>query len=634
MTTPPREFRTEEIRAGLEIHGYLLRERLGTGGFGEVWLAENLDRETFALKLGRRVCPTALEALRRELDVFRRLRRDMADARPPIVGLKHNLLNADPPALVMEYVSGGDLRAFARRRGSGYPASPAEADAIMRDILDALAFVHDRGVSHRDLSPENVLYHEGERRWKVADFGLGAIAETELSFLRTGRSKQLSGSVAGKLDYMAPERRAGGEAGPAADLYAAGVIWAWLMAGSAHLLGLPANWSFQIPAARVPILTRCLEADPKKRWPSARALREALDEACPPDAEEPQMPSGAVSTGRRVVAPETPSAALRVAGRREVARWRVLDKGKATRAAFTRDGRALIGAKSGRVLLWRIDQADAVEELPGHRGPIRAASFSEDGRLALTASGGSVLWGGRSIRLWDADTHREAGRLESADRRPASCLGFASDGRRAFSGRADGALEYWDLATGGVIHAEDLFEKLGSRDFYRIREPLAMACSAREKSVLVAGNAFHLESGRGFAKGIVAVHCLEDWRHLRHYFIQHPFAAAALSTDGRRVFGGHADNAVSFVELGFDEAISARVKLHTGPVVCAALSLDGRRALSGSRDKTVRLWDFEERREIACCAGHNSTPVAAAFLEDGRAISCAEDGEVILWSLP
>lgn len=285
MTTAERSIERSELAAGpVEpsrflpsqfVHGYELLEKLGEGGFGEAWLATDGEGRRVVLKFPAALGGAgALAALRREVEVFERLSAEFDPAAPPpIVPLLADMLERDPPALVMEHMAGGDLRQYMRIQGGPVPVS--STNRIVADILQALKFAHARGVAHRDLSPENVLFDNVDYRWKVADFGLARLAiQNELSLERSGRTANATAAIAGKLHYMAPETAGGSEtAGPPADIYALGVIWAQLLTGDGEA-GLPAHWHQEIAdeKSRDRVAT-CLLRDPAKRPTAVDLLR-------------------------------------------------------------------------------------------------------------------------------------------------------------------------------------------------------------------------------------------------------------------------------------------------------------------------------------------------------------------------
>jgi len=264
-----------ERRVGDRVHGCRLVEKLGEGGFGEAWLAEAQDGSRLVLKFPVSLRGAdAIIALRREVEVFERLSAEFDPADPPpITPLLEDLLDRDPPALAMAYMAGGDLRRYMRVQGGAVPV--ASANRIVGDILAALEFAHARGVSHRDLSPENVLFDNADYRWKVSDFGLARVAlQNDLSLERSGRSTQASAAIAGKLHYMAPEVAAGsGAAGPEADIYSLGVLWAQMLTGEGDA-GLPAHWHADIADQRSrDWIADCLRRAPASRPSAAEMLR-------------------------------------------------------------------------------------------------------------------------------------------------------------------------------------------------------------------------------------------------------------------------------------------------------------------------------------------------------------------------
>ncbi len=220
---------------------WLLQEQVGGGAFGTVWRARHhvWADQTAAVKLPHD--PEYVRALRREGVYAHKL------SHPNVV----KALGFDPfaevPYLVMEYVPGLDLRRHLHKNG---PMRPADAAAVLRQVLVGLAYAHGQGVVHLDIKPENVLLHEtalsgpleqaGEGTVKVTDFGLGKADNAMLQQGGGGNSIVFSADlsspagqqIAGTLDYMAPEqRRPGATVDRRADLYACGVLLFEMLTG-------------------------------------------------------------------------------------------------------------------------------------------------------------------------------------------------------------------------------------------------------------------------------------------------------------------------------------------------------------------------------------------------------------------
>lgn len=197
---------------------YRLLERLGDGGMGSVWLAEDL-------LLRRRVALKRLvEHLdRRELDRHRKriVREAQALARlshPSIVQIYDIVTERGDPWIVMEYVRGRSLADVIDARRLDAPTT-AE---IGLHVLGALQAAHKAGVLHRDVKPSNIIVGDDGKVFLV-DFGVAHI--TDADSITTGRV------LLGTIEYLAPERLAGSPAGPLADLWSLGVTFYYALEG-------------------------------------------------------------------------------------------------------------------------------------------------------------------------------------------------------------------------------------------------------------------------------------------------------------------------------------------------------------------------------------------------------------------
>jgi len=249
---------------------YRLLRELGRGGMGIVYEAEDtalgrrvaLKRLSFAAGLG----PGLSEAVLREARAAARLDHAHIAA----------VYDAYPDALVMQLVEGGSL---AELTG----ASLRERVTWLRDAARAVQHAHEQGLVHRDLKPQNLLVAGG--RVFVTDFGLAR----ELS--ATG-SRSLTGSVLGTPSYMPPEQASGlvREVDARSDVYGLGATLYHVLAGrppfvAGDVVALlravvedePAPLPSDVPRDLARVVMRCLEKDKARRYPSAAALADDLE---------------------------------------------------------------------------------------------------------------------------------------------------------------------------------------------------------------------------------------------------------------------------------------------------------------------------------------------------------------------
>src|SRR5713101_8042207 len=211
----------ERLRAAVSDE-YTIDRELGRGGMATVYLAQDVKHQR----------PVALKVLHPELAASlgpdRFLREIMTAAKlnhPHILGL-HDSGEADGFLYyVMPYVEGESLR----ERLSREKQLPLEdAVRITGEIASALDYAHRRNVIHRDVKPENILLEEGHA--VVADFGIArAVAESAEERLTA------TGIAVGTPDYMSPEQRMAGRAGPIdarTDVFALGAVLYELLTGN------------------------------------------------------------------------------------------------------------------------------------------------------------------------------------------------------------------------------------------------------------------------------------------------------------------------------------------------------------------------------------------------------------------
>jgi hypothetical protein len=264
---------------------YRLARRIGSGGFGVVWLAEDEHLQR-AVAVKRIVMHDAAVAARAE----REARAAARLSHPGIVALYESGRDDEAVYLVSELVRGRTL-ADLMEEGE---LSDRDALRVGVALCDALAHAHGRGVIHRDVKPGNVIVPDG---WVGTDSVAGVAKLTDFGVARMIGDDALTvtGDVVGTLAYMAPEQADGRSAGEEADLYALALVLYEALSGVNPVRGRGAASTARRLGARLPALGRMRRDLPLELCqaldqavlarPEARGtigdLRDALAEALP-----------------------------------------------------------------------------------------------------------------------------------------------------------------------------------------------------------------------------------------------------------------------------------------------------------------------------------------------------------------
>ncbi|XP_017771202.1 PREDICTED: calcium/calmodulin-dependent protein kinase type 1 [Nicrophorus vespilloides] len=195
---------------------YYLKELLGTGAFSVVRLAESKDRprQMYAVKIiDKKALKGKEDSLENEIKVLRRLKH------PNIVQLLETFEDKSKVYLIMELVMGGELFDRIVEKGS---YTEKDAADLIRQVLEAVDYMHVQGVVHRDLKPENLLYYspDDESKIMISDFGLSKMVESGIM-----------ATACGTPGYVAPEVLAQKPYGKAVDVWSIGVISYILLCG-------------------------------------------------------------------------------------------------------------------------------------------------------------------------------------------------------------------------------------------------------------------------------------------------------------------------------------------------------------------------------------------------------------------
>jgi hypothetical protein len=271
----------------VHLPGYEILRELGRGGMGVVYQARQVQlNRVVALKMilsGACAGEADLARFRTEAEAIARLQHSH------IVQIHEISEYEGKPFFSLEYCGGGSLE----QRLDGQPLPIRDAVALIEKLAGAVQHAHERGILHRDLKPGNVLLTGtpetplAECEPRITDFGLAKL-------VGAGEGRTVSGAVLGTPSYMAPEQAGGhsGAVGPAADIYALGVLLYELLTGRPPFRGPSAlDTLLQVMSDEVPpprqlrpaiardleaVCLKCLEKEPRRRYPSAAALADDL----------------------------------------------------------------------------------------------------------------------------------------------------------------------------------------------------------------------------------------------------------------------------------------------------------------------------------------------------------------------
>ena len=270
---------TLDTVAGVNVGRFEILRELGRGSSATVYLARD---PALDLPLALKVLHASHAGSGRDRDFFHEARAVAGLRHPAVVAI----YDVDEPArtLVMEYIPGGTLRERLRSMASSDSAPrglPVEDVRLLaRGILEALDYVHRRGVVHGDLSPRNVLLRS-DGQPVLVDFGIARVTEV----VTAGAEPAVAEAAAGTPLYLAPEQFRGAPASERTDLFAAGaLLWEAvvgrpmrghgdLVAGRAETRALPEAVAEQLAAGApelLAIIAALTEADPERR-PAAAA---------------------------------------------------------------------------------------------------------------------------------------------------------------------------------------------------------------------------------------------------------------------------------------------------------------------------------------------------------------------------
>ncbi len=273
---------------------YEIRSTLGRGAMGVVYEGwDPVISRRVAIKTVRLPDPSDAEA-QEELSRFKREAQAAGRLNHPnVVGVFDYNETAEVAYIVMEFVEGQSLKGLVGDQDR--MALPVVA-RVLADVLDGLAYCHERGVVHRDIKPANIMITP-EGQAKIADFGIARIESSSMT---------QAGTVLGTPAFMSPEQFMGVIVDARTDIYSTGVLLFQLLTGERPFEGSmttimhkvlntvppkPSDLAITAPRSLDDVVARAMARRPEDRFPTATAFKQALQAALAAPAEPVAPPS-------------------------------------------------------------------------------------------------------------------------------------------------------------------------------------------------------------------------------------------------------------------------------------------------------------------------------------------------------
>lgn len=312
---------------------YRILKVLGQGGFGRTYLAEDLGRfnERCALKEFSPMGGSDY-ALNKSKELFQREAATLYQIQHPQIPLFHATFEADQRLfLVQDYVEGKTYRTLLTEyKAQGKTFSEAEVARLLNQLLPVLAHIHDKGIIHRDIAPDNIILRQRDQLPVLIDFGVVKAIATQLH----SPDASTQATTVGKMGYAPSEQMQTGRAYPSSDLYALAVTAVVLLTGREPQElydDQTLTWHWQRWANVSPrlaqVLTRMLSYRPGDRYQSVAEVIQVL-QMPNQSIKYPGSPSPTQSSMPPNMPPNLPPNAVPGASGRNVSRMQTMAVGR------------------------------------------------------------------------------------------------------------------------------------------------------------------------------------------------------------------------------------------------------------------------------------------------------------------
>jgi len=591
------------------------------------------------------------------------------------------------PYFSMRLIEGGNLSQLnkgCRARNGKWMRTAA---VLMEKVAGAVHYAHERGVLHRDIKPSNILL-DAQGEPYLTDFGLAKLVARDSHLT-------VSGAVVGTPDYMSPEQALGEtkDVTTAADVFSLGAVFYELLTGQAPFHGKndletrarlveeevkrPSTINRAVNRDLQTICLKCLEKDPRRRYPSAEAFAQDLGRWLrnEPIQARPVGPATRAikwTWRHKALAALAGMALLGLAVYTFKAHFDARQLRLALAESLLHEGEALAASHHPGEAKERIQRSRSLSletktttlpaelsltdvyrfsppplmTLRGHRGTVTCVAVSSDDRSLFSGGEDGTIraWScrlGRQEAIWDA----HAGGV--------ACLALSPDSQFCVSGGADKKIRIWDSRKGTLVRTIEGHRALiSSLCFAPNGDAFASASWDRTiriwrlssgEEVQVIRTDFERIPNLGFSpdghrvaagteKGGIGIWKLDDPGRLAVFMPYRRGVSVAWAPDGGRIV--HGNMAGQFGVMDLDDPSRNRGIQLTSGVTCVGLLPPGERAIAGTGDGTVAILDLSPEDPVLQLelSEHDATVSGVAAFHDGRlAASSSEDGTVRIW---
>ncbi|MEC4896141.1 MAG: serine/threonine-protein kinase [Oscillatoria sp. PMC 1051.18] len=491
-----------------------------------------------------------------------------------------------PALLVQEFIEGQTLREKLAAEGA---FNETQIRQLLNEILPVLQFVHESGVIHRDLNPDNLIQPPGGYQLMLVDFSAAkATSKTSLA---------QKGTLIGSVSFAAPEQLLAQAVG-ASDIYSLAVICVYLLTQIEpfDLFSSQAGISVWQDYLLTPVSQQL-----------SRIINKMLVDSVPNRYQSAAEVFRDLNSGQTLTKSAVKSVTTSLVPTWKC--WQTLrgHYSSVHALSFSPDGKFLASGGADRIVkVWDLQTAREKASFSGHRSIIEAVFFTPDGRKIISSS-----WD-YTIKFWQLVNQEELETIQ-AHSGWIKALAISKDGQILASASSDRSVKVWNLSKNAVwLNFSELENEIFSLAINPEKSLLVGGSSAGDiiiwdlknskKKVKIAGHDNSVTAINFSPSGKLLISASADktikiWHlasgNLIRNLAAHTEAINALSInrEGNLLISGSDDTLIKVWHPGSGDLLDTLAE-HSAPVKAVAISLDSSAIASASQDKTIKLWQF------------------------------------------